>query len=272
MNQHSRQLCSCLSRQLQTYNWMSGYPALSPPTGLLCWRCGLQQGCYYWPDGRRCRYSNGDCHHPGDAEKEAVHFHPPWNHWGEKWLTSGCVLRSGCMFVCVWTCCSVEVGAEWEFKPFYALTHTSQRRWTALNIKGCNSRRLFKEWSGWFWMRQSTQQTFSFFVKPPPTPTPTPLQVDAAVTPEERHLSKMQQNGYENPTYKFFEQMQNWDCHRRSPPTKAHISSPFRTSSLSIHHSPNPFPHCRQKATQFSSWLTELQELWFNVTWGFLHF
>uniref|UniRef100_A0A4W5RPV3 Amyloid-beta A4 protein n=1 Tax=Hucho hucho TaxID=62062 RepID=A0A4W5RPV3_9TELE len=35
------------------------------------------------------------------------------------------------------------------------------------------------------------------------------LQVDAAVTPEERHLAKMQQNGYENPTYKFFEQMQN---------------------------------------------------------------
>lgn len=34
-------------------------------------------------------------------------------------------------------------------------------------------------------------------------------KVDAAVTPEERHLSKMQQNGYENPTYKFFEQMQN---------------------------------------------------------------
>lgn len=33
------------------------------------------------------------------------------------------------------------------------------------------------------------------------------LQVDAAITPEERHLSKMQQNGYENPTYKFFEQM-----------------------------------------------------------------
>lgn len=35
------------------------------------------------------------------------------------------------------------------------------------------------------------------------------VQVDAAVTPEERHLTKMQQNGYENPTYKFFEQMQN---------------------------------------------------------------
>uniref|UniRef100_A0A673CH71 Amyloid-beta A4 protein n=1 Tax=Sphaeramia orbicularis TaxID=375764 RepID=A0A673CH71_9TELE len=35
------------------------------------------------------------------------------------------------------------------------------------------------------------------------------IEVDAAVTPEERHLSKMQQNGYENPTYKFFEQMQN---------------------------------------------------------------
>ncbi|KAM6985048.1 amyloid-beta A4 protein-like, partial [Aplochiton taeniatus] len=28
------------------------------------------------------------------------------------------------------------------------------------------------------------------------------IEVDAAVTPEERHLSKMQQNGYENPTYK----------------------------------------------------------------------
>ncbi|XP_064832439.1 amyloid-beta A4 protein-like isoform X2 [Oncorhynchus masou masou] len=31
------------------------------------------------------------------------------------------------------------------------------------------------------------------------------IEVDAAVTPEERHLSNMQQNGYENPTYKFFE-------------------------------------------------------------------
>lgn len=30
------------------------------------------------------------------------------------------------------------------------------------------------------------------------------------MTPEERHLARMQQNGYENPTYKFFEQMQNW--------------------------------------------------------------
>ncbi|KAM9850771.1 amyloid-beta A4 protein-like isoform 1-T1 [Aulostomus maculatus] len=35
------------------------------------------------------------------------------------------------------------------------------------------------------------------------------IEVDAAVTPEERHLAKMQQNGYENPTYKFFEQLQN---------------------------------------------------------------
>ncbi|XP_051992954.1 amyloid-beta A4 protein-like isoform X2 [Xyrauchen texanus] len=35
------------------------------------------------------------------------------------------------------------------------------------------------------------------------------IEVDAAVTPEDCHLSKMQQNGYENPTYKFFEQMQN---------------------------------------------------------------
>ncbi|XP_077436995.1 amyloid beta (A4) precursor protein b isoform X2 [Vanacampus margaritifer] len=35
------------------------------------------------------------------------------------------------------------------------------------------------------------------------------IEVDAAVTPEERHLAKMQQNGYENPTYKFFEQIHN---------------------------------------------------------------
>ncbi|XP_075870678.1 amyloid-beta A4 protein-like isoform X2 [Nelusetta ayraudi] len=35
------------------------------------------------------------------------------------------------------------------------------------------------------------------------------IEVDAAVTPEERHLARMQQNGYENPTYKFFEQMHN---------------------------------------------------------------
>ncbi|KAL4609177.1 amyloid beta A4 protein-like [Arapaima gigas] len=33
------------------------------------------------------------------------------------------------------------------------------------------------------------------------------VEVDPAVTPEERHLTRMQQNGYENPTYKFFEQM-----------------------------------------------------------------
>lgn len=41
------------------------------------------------------------------------------------------------------------------------------------------------------------------------TPPLCAWQVDAAVTPEERHLARMQQNGYENPTYKFFEQMQN---------------------------------------------------------------
>uniref|UniRef100_A0A8C1N2A9 Amyloid-beta A4 protein n=1 Tax=Cyprinus carpio TaxID=7962 RepID=A0A8C1N2A9_CYPCA len=35
------------------------------------------------------------------------------------------------------------------------------------------------------------------------------IEVDAAVTPEDPHLSKMQQNGYENPTYKFFELMHN---------------------------------------------------------------
>lgn len=29
------------------------------------------------------------------------------------------------------------------------------------------------------------------------------------LTPEERQLNKMQNHGYENPTYKFFEQM-NW--------------------------------------------------------------
>lgn len=41
------------------------------------------------------------------------------------------------------------------------------------------------------------------------SPTLLRRQVDGAVTPEERHLAKMQQNGYENPTYKFFEQMHN---------------------------------------------------------------
>uniref|UniRef100_A0A8C4QRZ9 Uncharacterized protein n=1 Tax=Eptatretus burgeri TaxID=7764 RepID=A0A8C4QRZ9_EPTBU len=35
------------------------------------------------------------------------------------------------------------------------------------------------------------------------------LQVDEALTPEERHLNKMQQNGYENPTYKFYEGLHN---------------------------------------------------------------
>lgn len=33
-------------------------------------------------------------------------------------------------------------------------------------------------------------------------------QVDPMLTPEERHLSKMQNHGYENPTYKYLEQMQ----------------------------------------------------------------
>ncbi|XP_037078280.1 amyloid-beta-like protein [Pollicipes pollicipes] len=30
-------------------------------------------------------------------------------------------------------------------------------------------------------------------------------EVDQAVTPEERHLAQMQVNGYENPTYRYFE-------------------------------------------------------------------
>ncbi|XP_078592578.1 amyloid beta precursor like protein 2-like isoform X10 [Branchiostoma floridae x Branchiostoma japonicum] len=34
------------------------------------------------------------------------------------------------------------------------------------------------------------------------------VEVDPSMTPEERHVSKMQQNGYENPTYKYFEQSQ----------------------------------------------------------------
>lgn len=34
------------------------------------------------------------------------------------------------------------------------------------------------------------------------------LQVDPMLTPEERHLNKMQNHGYENPTYKYLEQMQ----------------------------------------------------------------
>lgn len=33
-------------------------------------------------------------------------------------------------------------------------------------------------------------------------------KVDPMLTPEERHLSKMQNHGYENPTYKYLEQMQ----------------------------------------------------------------
>lgn len=34
------------------------------------------------------------------------------------------------------------------------------------------------------------------------------FQVDPMLSPEERHLSKMQNHGYENPTYKYLEQMQ----------------------------------------------------------------
>ncbi|XP_060928770.1 amyloid-like protein 2 isoform X1 [Limanda limanda] len=34
------------------------------------------------------------------------------------------------------------------------------------------------------------------------------VEVDPMLTPEERHLSKMQNHGYENPTYKYLEQMQ----------------------------------------------------------------
>lgn len=31
------------------------------------------------------------------------------------------------------------------------------------------------------------------------------VQVDQSISPEERHVAHMQINGYENPTYKFFE-------------------------------------------------------------------
>ena len=31
------------------------------------------------------------------------------------------------------------------------------------------------------------------------------IEVDQAATPEERHVANMQINGYENPTYKYFE-------------------------------------------------------------------
>jgi amyloid beta A4 protein len=34
------------------------------------------------------------------------------------------------------------------------------------------------------------------------------VEVDQAVTPEERHVANMQINGYENPTYKYFEASQ----------------------------------------------------------------
>lgn len=32
------------------------------------------------------------------------------------------------------------------------------------------------------------------------------MEVDQAITPEERHVANMQVNGYENPTYKYFEE------------------------------------------------------------------
>lgn len=31
------------------------------------------------------------------------------------------------------------------------------------------------------------------------------VEVDQVTSPEERHVAKMQMNGYENPTYKYFE-------------------------------------------------------------------
>jgi hypothetical protein len=31
------------------------------------------------------------------------------------------------------------------------------------------------------------------------------VEVDQVASPEERHVAKMQMNGYENPTYKYFE-------------------------------------------------------------------
>lgn len=35
------------------------------------------------------------------------------------------------------------------------------------------------------------------------------VEVDQAATPEERHVANMQINGYENPTYKYFESQSN---------------------------------------------------------------
>ncbi|XP_023234248.1 amyloid-beta-like protein [Centruroides sculpturatus] len=35
------------------------------------------------------------------------------------------------------------------------------------------------------------------------------VEVDQAATPEERHVANMQVNGYENPTYKYFETQNN---------------------------------------------------------------
>ena len=31
------------------------------------------------------------------------------------------------------------------------------------------------------------------------------VEVDQAASPEEKHIASMQMNGYENPTYKYFE-------------------------------------------------------------------
>lgn len=66
----------------------------STPAGFLRRGCGLQQGRHHRPDGWRCRHSNRDRHHPGDAQEEAVHLHPPRSHRGEKQLT--CVFVSVC--------------------------------------------------------------------------------------------------------------------------------------------------------------------------------
>ena len=35
------------------------------------------------------------------------------------------------------------------------------------------------------------------------------IEVNQAITPEERHVASMQINGYENPTFRFFETNQN---------------------------------------------------------------
>ena len=56
------------------------------------------------------------------------------------------------------------------------------------------------------------------------------IEVDQTVTPEERHVANMQINGYENPTYKYFE-AKEWDNNRQT--WFFYLSKKFHSNSTS---------------------------------------